>query len=269
MKALGRVIVPVFVATVLNPSASQRIPFTEALLCVKNLVYFHLVAQYRYHTEATIEYVENYLEECHRHKDVYSQFCTSKSTKKVTEALKKQLTLDKQEERESDPAWNNLSAAAKRCRIDEDKTMTESDIAQHLVDKSDFNFVKMHLLNHFSEHICQLGNLLNVSSELPEKAMMDLKQAYRQSNRHETACQIVRTQARKEVFQYQELNANAAKQRHDDDMPLTKASIKRMMKNPEPEIKTLDDLAEWCAMPKGELQNHIAWCFKRFADFTD
>jgi len=22
-------------------------------------------------------------------------------------------------------------------------------------------------------------------------------------------------------------------------------------------------------MPKGELQNHIAWCFKRFADFTD
>jgi len=42
-----------------------------------------------------------------------------------------------------------------------------------------------------------------------------------------------------------------------------------MMKNQRPEIKTLDDLAEWCAMPKGELQNHIAWCFKRFADFTD
>ena len=52
-------------------------------------------------------------------------------------------------------------------------------------------------------------------------------------------------------------------------MPLTKAPIKRMMKNPQPEIKTLDDLAEWCAMPKGELQNHIAWCFKRFANFTD
>jgi hypothetical protein len=36
MKALGRVIVPVFVATHVNPSARQRIPFTEALLCVKN-----------------------------------------------------------------------------------------------------------------------------------------------------------------------------------------------------------------------------------------
>jgi len=44
MNALGRVIVSVFVATLLNPSVSQSIPFTEALLCVKNLVYFHPVA---------------------------------------------------------------------------------------------------------------------------------------------------------------------------------------------------------------------------------
>jgi len=34
-------------------------------------------------------------------------------------------------------------------------------------------------------------------------------------------------------------------------------------------MKTLDDLTKWCAMPKEELQNHIAWCFERFADFTD
>jgi hypothetical protein len=71
------------------------------------------------------------------------------------------------------------------------------------------------------------------------------------------------------VFQYQELNANAAKEGCDDDMPLTKAPIKRMMKNTRPEIKTLDALAEWCVMPKGELQNHITWCFKRFANITD
>jgi hypothetical protein len=65
------------------------------------------------------------------------------------------------------------------------------------------------------------------------------------------------------------VNANAGKQRRDDDMPLTKAPIKRMMKNSRPEIKTLDCLAKCCAMPKGELKNDIAWCFKRFADFTD
>jgi len=224
---------------------------------------------YRYHTEATIEYMEHDPEEFHCHKDAFGVFSASKSTNKISEALKKQHTLDKQEEPESGPTWNNHSEAAKRCSVDEDETQIEAEIAQYLVDESDSNFVKMHLLNHFSDHICQLGNLLNASSELPERVMMDVKQAYRQSNRHDASFQIFRTKARKEVFQNPELNANAAKQHCDNEMPLMNVPLKRMMKYPQPEITTLDDLAEWCAMPKGELQNHIAWCFKRFADFAD
>jgi len=39
--------------------------------------------------------------------------------------MKTQLTLDKQKERESEPAWNNLSAAAKRGCVDEDKLQIE------------------------------------------------------------------------------------------------------------------------------------------------
>jgi hypothetical protein len=54
----------------------------------------------------------------------------------------------------------------------------KSEIAQYLVDESDFQFVIMHLLNHSSDDIRQLGNLFNVSSELPETARMNLKQAY-------------------------------------------------------------------------------------------
>jgi len=48
----------------------------------------------------------------------------------------------------------------------------KSEIAEHLVDESDFNCVKMHLLNHISDHMCQLGNLKNTSSELPERVMI-------------------------------------------------------------------------------------------------
>jgi hypothetical protein len=128
--------------------------------------------------------MENYLQEFHRQKDVFSRFRARKSTKKVSEALKKQLTIDKQKERESDPAWNILSAGAKRGHVDEDKMQIDSEIAKHLVAESDFNFVQMHLQNHFSDHICQLGNHLNGSSELPVKGMMDLKQANRHSNYH-------------------------------------------------------------------------------------
>ena len=127
----------------------------------------------------------------------------------------------------------------------------------------------MHLLNHFSYHIRQLDNLLRASSELPQRAIMHLKQGYQQSNRHEAAFQILQMINWKEVFQYRELNANPSKPHCNDKIPLTKSLIKPMMNNPRPEIKTIDDLAKWCAMFKGELQNHIACCLKRFANFTD
>jgi hypothetical protein len=71
------------------------------------------------------------------------------------------------------------------------------------------------------------------------------------------------------VFQYGELNANDAEQQHNDDKLLPNALIKWMIKNPPPDIKTLDDLAGWCPMPKEELHNHIALCFEIFAEFTD
>ena len=104
IKSLGHLIVPLFRATIVNTSASLRVPSTDTLLCVKTSVYFHIMEHYWYHTEATIEYMEYYLEIIDCHKDVFSQFRSSKSTKKVLEALKKQLTLNKQEEWESDPA---------------------------------------------------------------------------------------------------------------------------------------------------------------------
>jgi len=65
MKALGCTIVPVFAVTHLHCLVSPRILFTEALFCVRNFVYGHLMEQYQYHTEAMIEYLENYLKEFH------------------------------------------------------------------------------------------------------------------------------------------------------------------------------------------------------------
>jgi len=145
----------------------------------------------------------------------------------------------------------------------------ESEIKQHLVDQTDFSLVKMDFLNRSSYHIRQLGNLLNASSELPDRAMMDLKQAYRRANRHEAAFRPLWATARKVVSQYWKLTVYAAKQRCYEDIPSTTVPIERMMKNPLPEIKTFDNLAKCCAIPKGELQNHIAWCCIRFADFAD
>jgi len=95
MQALGCVIVPVFTVTLLNPSASQKIPFTEALVCIKNLAYFHLMAQYWCHTEATIEYPEKCIDGGEYPNDDFNWLRPSYSTNKVLPALKMQLRLDK------------------------------------------------------------------------------------------------------------------------------------------------------------------------------
>jgi hypothetical protein len=57
-------------------------------------------------------------------------------------------------------------------------------------------------LDHLSDHIHLLGNLLMVNSELPEKLRMDIFQEYRQSNHHETAFIMLGTKATIEVFKY-------------------------------------------------------------------
>lgn len=71
------------------------------------------------------------------------------------------------------------------------------------------------------------------------------------------------------MFQYLELNVHSTQHCRHYDMALTAAPIKRMTKNLRPQIKTVDDMAEWCAIPNRELQNLIVWCCNRYADFTD
>jgi hypothetical protein len=77
VKELGVEIVLVFAVTPSNASASQSIPFAEALICIQNFVWFHHCARYRCNTEAVIEYMEIYLEVFHHHKVVFSRFHTS------------------------------------------------------------------------------------------------------------------------------------------------------------------------------------------------
>jgi hypothetical protein len=66
--------------------------------------------------------MENDREELYHQNDDVSQFPASTSTKKILEALKKHLTLDEQEEWESDPTWNNVSVAESCCPVRENKT---------------------------------------------------------------------------------------------------------------------------------------------------
>jgi hypothetical protein len=112
MKQLGAIMVQVFEVRIFNPSASQRIHFTEALLCIINMGYFHHIPQYQYHTEAMIEDTKICLEELDCHKDTFSRCRASICLKKELEALKVYLWLATQKEQESDTTWYNHSESA-------------------------------------------------------------------------------------------------------------------------------------------------------------
>ena len=117
--------------------------------------------------------MENYVEQSDRHNDDFTRLHASHSMKTLLESMNKQPSLDKQEECESDCTRNDYTAAAKCHTLDEDSMQMKSGIAQHVPNELDFNLVKMHLLNHYSDHVIQLGILLNASSELSDRATLD------------------------------------------------------------------------------------------------
>ena len=69
--------------------------------------------------------------------------------------------------------------------------MIEFESHANLSEESDFNFIKKQLLTHFSHHICPLGYLSIVSSNLLAHAMMDIKTAYCISIRNEVTDHIL------------------------------------------------------------------------------
>ena len=78
MRNLGRCILGVLAAALRQPQSAQAIPFRHALSCVSALVNFNMMAQYRSHTSETIGYMEDYLDQFPRMKDIFLEFPVSK-----------------------------------------------------------------------------------------------------------------------------------------------------------------------------------------------
>ena len=70
MRNLGRGILGVLAMALRQPGGAQAIPFKCALKSVRALVDFNMMAQYRSHTPDTIAYMEDYLDQFHRMKDI-------------------------------------------------------------------------------------------------------------------------------------------------------------------------------------------------------
>jgi hypothetical protein len=190
MRNLARCILGVLASALRRPTPAERGPFQKAILCVKALVDFSLIAQYRSHTLKTLEYMQGYLDDFYQYKDIFLEFRTSKRTRAGAEANNDIIRqAQTQQLREEGRMTSN-----KRRRIMESNRMErEEERIAYLRSQSHFNFIKMHLLVHFPSHVLQFGNIQMYSTDIGELAHKDqIKEGYRHSNRNDAACQILK-----------------------------------------------------------------------------
>jgi len=130
-----------------QPDIRQVILFKHPLDCVRTLVDFNIMVQYRSHTPERIAYMEEYLNRFHRMKDIFFQFRVSKPTRAKVDKQRKELPHQRDQS-------NMRVAPSKRHRRLEDVHDEDNDLRMDIIHtESHFNFVKMHLLSHFSDHI--------------------------------------------------------------------------------------------------------------------
>jgi len=74
MRNLGRCILGVLAVALRQLGGAQAIPSKRALGCVRALIDFNMMAQYRSDTPDPIAYMEDYLDQFHRMNDIFLEF---------------------------------------------------------------------------------------------------------------------------------------------------------------------------------------------------
>ena len=147
-----------------QPGGAQAIPFKPALRCVRALIDFNMIAQYRSHTPDTIAYMEEYLDQFHRMKDIFLEFRVTKRTQAKVDKQRKEI-------RRQRALMRERVATSQRWRIRDDHRDEEDALRMDMIHgESHFNFIKMHLVSHFCDHIRQFGNIPMYSTEIGELA---------------------------------------------------------------------------------------------------
>jgi len=188
MRNLGRCVLGIGAVGVRQLGSAQLIPFKRTLRCVRALVDFNMMAQYRSHTAETITYMEDYLVTFHKMKDIFLEF-------RVTKHIRAKINEQRRELRHDRPKTRELIAPSKRRRMGNAEREEETERHMDLIFcESHFNFIKMYLLSHFCDHIRQFDNIPMYSSEFGELAHeTKINAGWRQSNKNDASRQIMQS----------------------------------------------------------------------------
>ncbi|KAH8144571.1 uncharacterized protein LAJ45_11405 [Morchella importuna] len=130
-----------------NPGVAVRGDFAKALKYVQGLIDFHLMAQYGSHTTSTLNYMESYLEDFHKHKNIFLEFKAYKRTVK--------------DARDRTKALKTSGPQSVQQGLEEIREIRE---------RAHFNFIKLHVLTHYREHVEHFGSIPQYSIDISELA---------------------------------------------------------------------------------------------------
>ena len=201
MRNLGHCLMGVLAVALRQPDSTEMQPFRRALTCVWSLLDFTMVAQYRSHTPETISYMEEYATRFDDTEDIFVEFRIFKRMQQKADELNKELGRQRAQMMEQVPI-------SLRRRIRDHDREEENDQRMELRhSESNFNFVKMHLISHFCDHIYMFSNIPMYSTDYGELAHKEqIKHGWRLSNKIDTARQIISSYGRQHAIRMRLLN---------------------------------------------------------------
>jgi len=213
LRNLGRCLLGVLTVALRQPDSTQVQRFRCALTCVRSLLDFTMMAQYRSHTPKTISYMEEYVTQFHETKDIFLEFRISKRTQEKADELSKELRRQRAQMRER-------VLPSQRRRIGDHNREQENDQRMELIpSESNFNFVKMHLISHFRDYIYMFSNIPMYSTQHGELAHKEqIKDGWRRSNKIDAARQILSSYGRQHAIRMRPLHLEFL-QRAGADLP--------------------------------------------------
>jgi len=279
MRNLGRCILGVFASSLRSPTPAQQSPFVDAIRCVRALVDFSLMAQYRSHTEDTLGYMEQYLHDFHRYKEVFQEFRTSKKTRQEADVHDEQLRLNL--ERKLKEA-GKIPAAKRRRLLDENRLERTGKREEIHRNQSHFNFIKLHLLVHYCSHVRKFGNIPMYSTDVGELAhKVQIKEGYRHSNKNDASRQILHYYSRVHAVSMRLLTLRALQARKPegasgldnadrcflDEISQTRSAIqlteteatrpRRLLRGRDKNINSFKQLSENLGIPVEQIFNEL------------
>ena len=145
--------------------------------------------------------MEDYLDQFHKMKDVFLECRVNKRTLANVDEQRREI-------RHQRTLVSQPIAPSKRGWICNDDREEEHERRMDLIhSESHFNFVKIHLLSHFSNHIHQFDNIPMYFTEFGELAhKKQIKDGWRRSNKHDAMRQIVNSHSCQHTIRMRLLN---------------------------------------------------------------